>query len=139
MNNVMIMRIAAAVIALGAGALALPAAADQKPAAQNLSYDIYVPSERLRTRREASCLSDEDMKGAYCVKKCDKDYVSFGSRPPRCRSAEPLAPGRMPTAIRMQTGTQPLPPGTVLRAPKKPVDPELRAARKPNDHAGGPE
>lgn len=135
----MVTRIAAAAIALGAGAIALPASADQKQAAQNLNYDIYVPSERLRTRREASCLADEDMKGAYCVKKCDKDYVSFGSRPPRCRSAEPLAPGRMPTAIRIQTGTQPLPAGTVLNVPKKPVDPATRAARKPNDHPGGPE
>ncbi len=139
MRTTMVTRIAAAAIALGAGAITLPASADQKSATQNLNYDIYVPSERLRTRREASCLKDEDMKGAYCVKKCDKDYVSFGSHPPRCRSAEPLAPGRMPTAIRMQTGTQPLPAGTVLRAPKKPSDPAVRAARKPDDHPGGPE
>lgn len=139
MNIVIITRIAAAALALGAGAIALPASADQRSAAQNLNYDIYVPSERLRTRREASCLNDEDMKGAYCVKKCDKDYVSFGTHPPRCRSAEPLAPGRMPTAIRMQTGSQPLPAGTAPAAPKKPVDPAVRAARKPTDHAGGPE
>lgn len=137
MKITMVIRIAAAAIALGAGAIVLPASADQKSATQNLNYDIYVPSERLRTRRESSCLNDEDMRGAYCVKKCEKDYVLFGTHPPRCRSAEPLAPGRMPTAIRMQTGIQPLPPGTVLPAPKKPVDPATRAARKPDDHPGG--
>ena len=138
MNTTMIARIAAVAIALGVGAIALPALAEQKSATQNLNYDVYIPSERLRTRRDYACLKDEDMKGAYCVKKCDKDFVAVGSgRPPRCRSIEPLAPGRMPTAIRVQSGTQTLLPGTVLRTPKKPVDPAARAARKPDDHPGG--
>jgi hypothetical protein len=113
MKAILLVRIAVAFVASGGAFIfALPAQAQDKPGAQNLYYDIYIPSQRLRTRRD-NCLADEDMMGAYCVKKCEKDFVSFGTgHPPRCRSVEPLAPGRMPSAIRTQTGTQPLPPGT---------------------------
>lgn len=113
----------------GAVAVAPPAQAQQKPGAQNLYYDIYIPSQRLRTRRD-NCLTDEDMIGAYCVKKCEKDFVSFGNgHPPRCRSVEPLAPGRMPSAIRTQSGTQPLPPGT-----PPPSNKASEKERDPNKH-----
>jgi hypothetical protein len=113
MKAMLLVGFALASVAFG-GALgfAPPVSAQDKPGAQNLYYDIYIPSQRLRTRRD-NCLADEDMAGAYCVKKCEKDFVSFGNgHPPRCRSVAPLAPGRMPSAIRTQTGTQPLPPGT---------------------------
>ena len=113
MRMVLLATHAVAVVAFaGAVSFAPPAPAQEKSGAQNLYYDIYIPSQRLRTRRD-NCLADEDMMGAYCVKKCEKDFVSFGNgHPPRCRSVEPLAPGRMPSAVRTQTGTQPLPPGT---------------------------
>jgi hypothetical protein len=111
-KTILFMSIAAGTVVLEA--FVVPAAmAQQKSTAQdNLHYDIYQPSERLRTRRD-TCLRDEDMKGAYCVKKCEKNFVAVGNgRPPRCRSTEPLAPGVMPSAIRIQTAAQPLPPGT---------------------------
>lgn len=119
MKAILLAKLVVAAVAFGgAAAVAPPAQAQQKPGAQNLYYDIYIPSQRLRTRRD-NCLSDEDMKGAYCVKKCEKDFVPIGNgHPPRCRSVEPLAPGRMPSAIRTQSGTQPLPPGTPSPANK---------------------
>ena len=128
MRAILLASFAVAAVAVGGAVVfAPPAPAQQKAGAQNLYYDIYIPSQRLRTRRD-NCLNDEEMMGAYCVKKCAKDYVSLGSdHPPRCRSADPLAPGRMPTAIRTQTGTQPLPPGTPP-PPNKPYEKE----RNPN-------
>jgi hypothetical protein len=105
--------IAAIVTALAPAIVAPAAMAQQKATAlDNLHYDIYQPSQRLRTRRD-NCSSDEDIKGAYCVKKCEKNFVAIGNgHPPRCRSVEPLPPGVMPSAMRVQTGTQPLPPGS---------------------------
>ena len=103
--------IAAIVTALASAIVAPAAMAQQKAAApDNLHYEIYQPSQRLRTRRD-NCSSDEDIRGAYCVKKCDTSYVAFGNgHPPRCRSIEPLPPGVMPSAMRVRTGAQPLPP-----------------------------
>jgi hypothetical protein len=76
-------------------------------------YDEYQPSRRKRLRREASCREDENENGAYCVKKCDKDYVATDDvRSPLCRSVDPLPPGSRPTVVRVQTGKQPLPSDT---------------------------
>lgn len=97
-------------------AQAAGAHADQKLVGQRLAaqttvyYDQYEPSQRQRLRRE-TCARDEDPIGPYCVKKCDKGYVPVAnSKPVRCRSIEPLAPGVMPSAVRKQKGVQPPPP-----------------------------
>lgn len=113
MKTIVFTSIAAGVLALGTMAVVPAAMAQKKPAAlDNLHYEIYQPSQRLRTRRD-NCSSDEDMKGAYCVKKCLTNFVASGNdNLPRCRSVEPLPPGVMPSAMRVQTGAQPLPPGT---------------------------
>jgi hypothetical protein len=131
MRNIASTGLAVTVIAAAINMIAPPAQAEQKSTTQmNLYYDVYQPSERRRMRRD-TCMADEDMRGAYCVKKCDKGFVAVGSgKPPRCRSVDPLPPGRMPTAIRIQTGTQPLPPGTP--APK-PAPPPPRAGEAPTD------
>ena len=122
MKKTVFTSIAAGVFVLATAFLAPAANAQQKSTApDNLRYDIYQPSERLRTRRD-HCLKDEDMKGAYCVKKCEKNYVAVGNgRPPRCRSVEPLPPGVMPSAIRVQTAVQP-PPGGAPPALNKPLE-----------------
>ena len=63
------------------------ALAQQKkaPAAKPV-YDQYEPSRVLRTGRQ-DCMRDEDAIGAYCVKACQRGYVSVtNSNPPRCRS-----------------------------------------------------
>jgi hypothetical protein len=98
----------AAVTAVVTGLVTPEAKAQQKSIPPDtLHYDIYQPSQRLRTRRD-NCFNDEDMKGAYCVKKCARNYVAFGNgHPPRCRSVDPLPPGVMPSAERVQTGVQP--------------------------------
>ena len=133
MRTIVSTGLAAAVIALGFCAAAAPVLAQQKSATQmNLYYDVYQPSERKRMRRD-TCMNDEDMHGAYCIKKCDKGFIAVGSgKPPRCRSVDPLPPGRMPTAVRMQTGTQPLLPGTPAPKPKSALPPP-RAGEAPTD------
>ena len=74
-------------------------------------YDMYEPSQRQRLRRE-NCASSEEPVGPYCVKQCDKGYrLVAGSKPPRCRSIEPLPPGQMPRPVRKEVGVQPPPPG----------------------------
>jgi hypothetical protein len=123
MKTIVFTSIATGVFTLGAAFFVPAADAQQKSTtSDNLHYDIYQPSERLRTRRD-TCMKDEDMKGAYCLKKCEKNYVAVGNgRPPRCRSVEPLAPGVMPSAIRIQSAVQPLPPGGAPPPPNKPLE-----------------
>lgn len=83
--------------------------AQTKPEAQKPQFDQYEPSQRMRTRRE-SCARDEEAIGAYCVKNCNKGYVMVeNSRPPRCRSVDPLPPGVMAGPIRKQIA-EPLKP-----------------------------
>lgn len=132
MKTILFTSIAAGIIALGAGFAAPAAMAQQKSAGpENLHYDIYEPSERRRMRRD-TCGKDENESGAYCVKKCDKEYVAVANaKPPRCRSIEPLPPGRMPTAVRAQTGVQPLPPDTPPPANRPRSETPVPIERKP--------
>lgn len=88
-------------------------AAEKKPAANQSTvfYDQYEPSQRQRLRKE-TCAVNEQSMGPYCTRKCDAGYLLVkDSKPPRCRSIEPLPPGQMPTAVRKQIGVQPPPPG----------------------------
>ena len=51
----------------------------------------YEPSQRLRTAIE-TCMKDEVMNGANCVKKCQDDFkLDLTSRPPICISTRPDA------------------------------------------------
>ena len=44
----------------------------------------YEPSQRARTALD-TCLKDEVMNGAWCVKKCQKDFrLDLQARPPAC-------------------------------------------------------
>lgn len=105
-----------------------PAQLNSEAQATHAYYDEYQPSRRTRLRREASCRDDENENGAYCVKKCDKGFVFMGDgKPPLCRSVDPLPPGSMPTAVRIQTGKQPLLPDTPAY---KPAPPPPRAGEK---------
>jgi hypothetical protein len=70
-------------------------------------YDVYEPSQRLRTRRQ-QCMQDEEPMGAYCAKKCQPGYqMTINDRYARCRTVEPLPPGSLPSPMRTETGTQP--------------------------------
>lgn len=83
-------------------------------------YDVYEPSQRLRTRRQ-ECMRDEEPLGAYCVKKCQSGYQSETSgRSARCRSIEPLPPGSVPTPVRKEIGTQPSLPEPAKPRPRQP-------------------
>jgi hypothetical protein len=96
--------------------------AGQKPQPQQTStyYDMYEPSVRQRLRRE-SCARNEEPIGPYCVKDCEKGYRLIAeSKPPRCRSIEPLPPGSMPRPVRKEVGIQPPQPGP--RQPRKRSD-----------------
>ncbi len=95
------------------------ARAEQTPPGKpTLYYDQYEPSQRQRLRRE-TCGRDEVALGPYCTKKCESGYIFVaGAKPPRCRSVEPLAPGKMPSGVRKQTGKQAPPKGGV-EPPKK--------------------
>ncbi len=80
------MRKAWMAVALTAGlaALAPPAVAQGKW----LRYD---PSQRQRTAMD-TCLKDEVMNGAWCVKKCQADFrMDLTSRPPSCIATKPNA------------------------------------------------
>jgi hypothetical protein len=51
----------------------------------------YEPSQRLRTAVE-TCMKDEVMNGANCVKKCQADFkLDLTVRPPICFSNRPDA------------------------------------------------
>jgi hypothetical protein len=68
-----------------AGLAALPPALAQKKGA------YYEPSQRLRTGME-TCMKDEVMSGANCVKKCQEDFkLDVSVRPPICFSNRPDA------------------------------------------------
>ncbi len=74
-----------AVAALAAGLAVLPPASAQKPTR------VYEPSSRLRTGIE-SCMKDEVMNGANCVKKCQADFrLDLTTRPPSCYALKPDA------------------------------------------------
>ena len=93
-----------------------------KPAGKGLPdkpvYDIYEPSQRLRTRRQ-ECMRDEEPMGAYCAKKCQAGYqMEISGKNARCRSINPLPPGSLPGPVRKEIGTQPK-----LPAPAKPQAP----------------
>jgi hypothetical protein len=107
-----------ALAALAAGAWAQQPPAKKPVLAQKPVYDEYEPSQRQRLRRE-SCGRNEDVLGAWCVKKCERGYlaVSLTALPRRCRSERPLPPGSLYQGLRKQTGVQPVPPPR----PAKPV------------------
>jgi hypothetical protein len=86
-----------------------PAAKEQQP---KLAYDMYEPSQRLHTRRQG-CLRDEEMLGAYCVKKCDAGYqMQTAGKQVRCRAVKPLPPGSPQPPMRKQIGQQAIPKPT---------------------------
>ena len=93
------------------------------PAAKALQnkpqYDVYEPSQRLRTRRQ-ECMKGEDSVGAYCVKKCQTGYtMEVRGKQARCRAINPLPPGAIAGAPRKEIGVQPkLPPPAKPEPPK---------------------
>ncbi len=71
---------------LVAGLAAVPPALGQGKKGQ-----YYEPSQRLRTALE-TCMKDEVMNGANCVKKCQEHFtLDLTSRPPVCVSTRPEA------------------------------------------------
>lgn len=74
------------VLGLVAGLAALPPALGQ---GKKGAY--YEPSQRLRTAIE-TCMKDEVMNGANCVKKCQEGFnLDVSVRPPICVSNRPDA------------------------------------------------
>ena len=98
----------------------------------NVYYDEYQPSGRRRLRRE-SCAQDENESGIYCIKKCEGGFVAVANvKPPLCRSVDPLPPGKTPSAVRVQTGTQPV----LADAPAyKPAPAPPRAGKIPDERS----
>ncbi len=73
------------------GFIAALAAVMPPAAAQQKRVTHYEPSQRLRTGIE-TCLQDEVMNGANCVKKCQADFrLDTTSRPPLCIATRPDA------------------------------------------------
>jgi hypothetical protein len=69
-----------------AGLAALPPALAQQ---QRVTH--YEPSTRLRTGIE-TCMKDEVMNAAQCVKKCQAGFrLDLASRPPLCIATQPGA------------------------------------------------
>src|SRR5260221_14618983 len=80
-------------VALGliAGLAAVPPAL-----AQGKKGAYYEPSQRLRTAIE-TCMKDEAMNGANCVKKCQDGFtLDLTVRPPICYSTPPDAKDAAP-------------------------------------------
>jgi hypothetical protein len=93
---------------VAAGLAAVPPALAQQ---QRVTH--YEPSQRLRTAIE-TCMKDEVMNGAYCVKKCQEDFrLDLSSRPPLCIATrpnaryEPVKPGYTPPDKPMPKGGSP--------------------------------
>jgi hypothetical protein len=73
-------------MAMVTGLAALPPALGQE---RRITH--YEPSQRLRTGLD-TCMKDEVMNGANCVKKCqDKYRLDLTSRPPLCIATQPDA------------------------------------------------
>ena len=73
-------------VALIMGLAALPPAL-----AQGKKGAYYEPSQRLRTPLD-TCLKDEVMNGANCVKKCQEGFnIDLTTRPPICFTTRPDA------------------------------------------------
>jgi hypothetical protein len=88
-------------------------------------YDSYLPSTRIRTRRD-TCTKNEILQGAFCVKACKQGYVLVtGSKPPKCRNLNPLPPGQIPGAERQESTVLKLPP----RNPNEKSDPQPKGSR----------
>jgi hypothetical protein len=80
-------------VVLIAGLVALPPALAQGQKRPT----VYEPSQRLRTAIE-SCMKDEVMNGANCVKKCQPDFrMDLTTRPPTCYALKPDAKYVPPT------------------------------------------
>jgi hypothetical protein len=81
-------------------------------------YDTYVPSSRLRTRRD-QCVAKETLAGAYCIKTCQDGYALVqGSRPPKCRSLKPLPAGQLPRPVTQEISTIKIMPSVRQPAPR---------------------
>ncbi|MEQ1880068.1 MAG: hypothetical protein ABL878_03760 [Burkholderiales bacterium] len=81
-------------------------------------YDTYMPSSRLRTRRD-QCMAKETLAGAYCVKSCQDGYTLVqGSRPPKCRSLKPLPAGQLSRSATREISTIKITPS--VRLPSSP-------------------
>ena len=73
-------------MAMAAGLAAVPPALGQE---RRITH--YEPSQRPHTGIE-TCMKDEVMSGAYCVKKCQPDFrIDLTSRPPLCIATKPDA------------------------------------------------
>ena len=78
-------------VLLMAGFIAGLAAVMPPADAQPKRTTHYEPSQRLRTGIE-TCMQDEVMNGANCVKKCQADFrLDTTSRPPLCVATRPDA------------------------------------------------
>ena len=100
------MKRAAVVAALVAGLAAMPPAF-----AQGKKGAYYEPSQRLRTALD-TCMKDEVMNGANCVKKCQGDFkMDLTSRPPICFSNRPDAKYEPPKTSGWVPPTQKVPQG----------------------------
>jgi hypothetical protein len=80
------------------GLIAGLAAAMPPAVAQQKRVTHYEPSQRLRTALD-TCMQDEVMNGANCVKKCQADFrLDVTSRPPLCIATRPDAKYEAPKA-----------------------------------------
>jgi hypothetical protein len=81
------MRAICVAMTIVAGLAAVPPALAQQQ--QRVTH--YEPSQRLRTGIE-TCMKDEVLAGAYCVKKCQEDFrLDASSRPALCIATRPNA------------------------------------------------
>jgi hypothetical protein len=116
--------LAAALLAAAGVVFAQPATEKKAPPGKALmdkpQFDVYEPSKRLRTRRQA-CMNDEVEVDAWCAKKCQTGYqMEFSGNQAKCRSLTPLPPGVFPGPARKQTGVQPKLPQPNDPVPRKP-------------------
>jgi hypothetical protein len=93
-----------AIMGLALGLAAVPPALGQKPTR------VYEPSQRLRTALD-TCMKDEVMNGAYCIKKCQADFrLDVTTRPPTCYALKPEA-RYVPPTPNFTPPAKALPPG----------------------------
>jgi hypothetical protein len=77
---------------------------------QGSTMPRYEPSQRARTALD-TCLKDEVMNGAWCVKKCQKDFrIDLQARPPVCIGVKADAKYQPPEPT-WTPPTKPLPRG----------------------------
>jgi hypothetical protein len=103
-----------AVVLLAGLAVMVPPVLAQAPAKKAVAR-YYEPQKRVRTALD-TCMKDEVMQGAFCVKQCQPEFrMDLSSKPPICITSNPdakyvpVAPNWSPSAD--PAGNKPKPPG----------------------------